>query len=85
MMLQGSGYSVTIRGRAGLRYHEGGKTMFVDGEMLVPPPHDYVVWTSSIGRWDGADEPVSEEEKRRIIANLEAFFRANGIHATFEP
>jgi hypothetical protein len=83
--LRGDGFSVTIRGRGSIRYHKVGKTMFVDGEMLVPPPHDYVVWTSSIGLWGGAGEPVSDDEKRRIIANLDAVLRANGIKARFEP
>lgn len=81
----GDGFSVTLLGRSGLRYCEGDRTMHIDGEMLVGPPHGFVVYTNTIGRWEGAEEPVGDDEKRRIIANLAAAFRFEGLAVDFEP
>jgi hypothetical protein len=77
-----SDFRVTILGRSGLRYRHGTKTVFIDGEMLTGA-FDFVVYTNSIARWDDA-RVISEGERKTIVANIGAVFRANGLTADFE-
>jgi hypothetical protein len=73
---------VTMLGRAGLRYREGDRTMFVDGEILAGPV-DYDVRKSSIGVWDDTKQAATEEEKQRIIDNIAALFKKGGVSVQF--
>jgi len=77
-----SDFGVTILGRSGLRYRQGMKTVSIDGEMLTGA-FDFVVYTNSIARWDD-DRVISDDERKTIVANIEAVFRANGLSADFE-
>jgi hypothetical protein len=79
----GPGCGVTVLGRAGLRYREGSRTIFVDGEMLTGK-YDFVIYSSSIQAWEGSKEPISEDERRRIVANVQAAFQQNGLAADVE-
>ena len=56
--------------------------MFVDGEMLVGAVH-YQVRKSSIGIWDDTRDVATEQEKQRVIDNIEALFRKNGMVVEF--
>lgn len=81
--MSGPGCGVTVLGRAGLRYREGDRTIFVDGEMPTGE-FDFVVYASSIGVWEGSEESISEAERQRIISNIQAAFRQNGMRADIE-
>ncbi len=74
---------VTLLGRSGVRYREGSKTVFINGEMLTGE-FDLVVYTNSIKVWEGSQEPVSEESKQRILTNMQAVFRKHGVVVDFE-
>src|SRR5262245_48559403 len=75
--LAGPSCSLTVR-RAGLHYREGDRTVFVDGEMLAAGEFDFVIYTSSICAWEESREPISDAERERIIANIQAAFRQDG-------
>jgi hypothetical protein len=87
----GDGCTIELLGRTGLKYTEGATTLFVGGERLVGKP-DYVVYANSIGPWEGyldSSAPVvpywedprrlPDAERRRVLANIESAFRANGL------
>lgn len=57
--------------------------MFVDGEMLLGE-FDFAVYVSSIGIWDGSTEPVTEQERARIVANMKTALERKGVNARFE-
>jgi hypothetical protein len=81
--ISGPGCSVTVLGRAGLRYREGDRTIFVDGKMLTGE-FDFVVYASSISAWESSGERIAEAERKRIISNIEAAFRQNGMRVDVE-
>jgi len=64
-------YKVIVRGRSGLVYKEGEKTITVDSEQLSSSLGT-AVFTDSIKSWDApnSDKPLSDEDRRRIIANI---------------
>jgi hypothetical protein len=74
------GYSVEVLGRVGLRYGEGGKTMFVDSEVLAPPA-SMIIWPSRTTHWDPphADEAVDEATRHRIVERIRDAFRFRGV------
>jgi len=65
---------VTLLGRSGMRYREGSKTIFVDGEMLTGPV-DFVIYKNSICEWEALHETISEAEQGRIIENIRRICR----------
>jgi hypothetical protein len=69
---------VTILGRSGIRYREGTRTLFVDGEIQTGAS-DFIIYTSSIQIWNDDKQPISDAEKERIIANIEAVFQLQGL------
>jgi hypothetical protein len=79
----GAGCSVTILGRSGLRYQEGSKSLFVDGEMLAGAV-DFVIYINSIRAWEGSNEAISDDERQRIIANIKSVFQQNGLAVDVE-
>ena len=81
--MNGNGCKVTILGRSGLRYEEGTRKAFVDGEMLTGK-YDFAVYTKSIGLWENDGRPISEEEKKNIVANISLVFQQNGLVGVFE-
>ncbi|MFZ1865747.1 MAG: hypothetical protein WAU39_16100 [Polyangiales bacterium] len=81
-MLKGNGLSIRLRGRSGLQYSEGDRTMNIDAEMLTGAA-DLVVYPSSIGLWsDGTT--ADEDEKKRVLGNIQAALTKAGIKADFE-
>ena len=79
----GPGCGVTVLGRSGLRYREGSATLFVDGEMRNRLA-DFAIYGSSIQAWESATQPIEEAERRRIIANIVAAFKLNGLDVVVE-
>jgi len=75
-------HAVTVLGRTGLRYTEGGRSMFVDSEMLARP-NGIAVYRESISRWDTPHEAdaLSEGDRERILASIVAAVRLQGLDA----
>jgi hypothetical protein len=73
---------ITLLGRTGLRYTEGGRSMFVDSEMLARP-NGIAVYRESISRWDPPHEAdaLSEGDRERILASIVAALRLQGLDA----
>jgi len=76
---QPEGFSVTIRGRAGLWYAEGDHLLFVDSELLVGPAA-CVVWSRSIKAWEPPyeAETIDSAKRQSILENIRRWFRAGG-------
>ena len=79
----GPGCGVTVLGRAGLRYREGARTICVDGEMLTGK-YSFVIYAGSIRAWEGSDEPISDDERLRIVGNIQMTFQQYGLAADVE-
>jgi len=79
----GDGFRINVLGRSGLTYTRGSRTATIDGEMLVGS-FDFVVYTGSIRDWDGSAGPITDEEKKQILADIEAAFRSSGLAVDFE-
>ena len=64
-------YKVVARGRSGLLYREGEKTITVDSEMLSESL-GVAVFTDSIKSWNApySEETLSDEDRSRIIENI---------------
>jgi hypothetical protein len=73
---------VTVLGRTGQRYTEGGRSMFVDSEMLARP-NGIAVYRESISRWDPQHESgaLTEGDRERILASIVATLRLRGLDA----
>jgi len=70
-VVEGSnGVSVEVLGRTGMRYSEGGRSCFVDSEVLASPA--IAVWPSGIRRLDPPheDDLLTEDDRRRILQNI---------------
>jgi hypothetical protein len=75
-------HAVTVLGRTGLLYTEGGRSMFVDSEMLARP-NGIAVYRESISRWDPPHEAgaLTEGDRERILASIVAALRLQGLDA----
>lgn len=78
------GFSVEVLGRTGLRYREGGRSFFVDAEVLVPPA-GIAVYGDSITDEEPTAEPlpVSPQVRRRILDNIGAVLALHGVPVDF--
>ena len=73
-----SGFSVRVLGRTGLRYVEGGHSVWIDSEVLAAPP-SIVMAPHSMRAWEGPEpRPVSEPDRRRVAGNIKRAFEACG-------
>ena len=74
------GYSVEVLGRTGLLYREYDRSVFIDSEVLAPPA-GILVYRDSIRHWQSppGDCEVSETERERILGNVLAILRSQGI------
>jgi hypothetical protein len=79
LIMDGSGYSVQILGRVGLRYREGERAIFVDSEILAGE-NSIGAYSGSIKAWDPPNEkdPIDEEERSRIIDNIRRALESKG-------
>jgi hypothetical protein len=64
-------YKVIAKGRSGLIYKEGDKTISVDSELLSESL-GIAIFTDSIKSWDApySEEVLSDEDRNRIIENI---------------
>jgi hypothetical protein len=68
------GITIEVLGRTGIRYTEGGRSCFVDSEVLAVPA--VAVWPSGIRRWEPPheEELLTDADRERILRNIaEAF------------
>ena len=74
------GYSVEILTRSLIKYREGPRALTVSSETLLPPA-GLAVYTSTILRWDPPHdaEPISGDERRRVVDNIVAALGSQGI------
>ena len=70
-------YKVKLRGRSGVVYEEGGKTVQIEAEMLAEEI-DLVIYFESIRHWE------SLEERKRIKANVTAALKEKGLAIEWE-
>jgi hypothetical protein len=75
-----TGYSVEVLGRVGLHYSEGDRVLYIESEMLAGPA-GLIVYSGSIRAETPSDEeqPIDSEERSRIIENVRAAFRFQGL------
>lgn len=64
----------------GLRYEEGGMTMFMDSEVLAPRA-SMIIWPSRTTHWDPphADQAVDEATRHRIVKRIREALRFRGV------
>ena len=69
MIESDTGYSVERLGRDGLRYHEGGRSVLIDVEMLATK--GFAIYADSIKKWDPPNKSrISNQERDRIVDNV---------------
>lgn len=77
-----AGFSVETLGRAGLKYTEGQKSVFIDSEILVPiDGYSMAVMKQSIRLWVGQNlitQEIDKGNRDRIMENIRAAFRSQG-------
>ena len=77
------GFSVATVGRAGLRYREGGRSLFVDSEFLVGPT--LMVVYSSRMRWEHSGEQADAATKLRVAENIRRAAESQGYRIRIDP
>ncbi len=79
IIVSDEGFSVQVLGMTGLRYQQGQHWLHVNSESLASP-HGLVVYTSSIKTWkEPQGQPISDEEKSKIIENIRHAFEFRNI------
>ena len=78
--LSSEGFSVEILGRTGLMYREGGRQMFIDSEVLMPPA-GILIYRDSIVGWQAphSAESVGDGERDRIVRNIIDALGSQGV------
>ena len=72
------GFSVSVLGRTGMRYSEGGRSVCIDSEVLAKP-RAIAMSKGSIRLWEGsAGTEVGDHDRDRIAANIKRAFDACG-------
>jgi hypothetical protein len=73
-----AGFSVKVLGRTGLRYQEGGRSVWINSEVLAKPGA-IAMNKDSIKYWEGCDPgQVSDADRDRIADNIKRVFEACG-------
>jgi hypothetical protein len=83
-----AGFSVRVLGRTGMRYMEGGRSVWIDSELLGKPAA-FSLHKDSITTWEGdAAEKVSDADRDRIAENIKRAFEFCGyelqVHTAFD-
>lgn len=72
------GFSVRVLGRTGMSYEEGGRSVWIDSEVLAAP-HGIALYKESMRVWEGPEPgPVTDEDRDRIVDNIKRAFLACG-------
>jgi len=70
IVVNDEGFSVQVLGMTGLRFQQDDRWLHVNSESLASP-HGLVVYRSSIKKWaEPEGQPISPEEKTRIVENI---------------
>jgi hypothetical protein len=73
-----AGFSVRVLGRTGMRYAEGGRSVWIDSEVLGKPGA-IALFKDSIKTWeDEGAGPVSAADRDRIASNIKRAFEFCG-------
>ena len=85
MLFLKQSYRVTMRGRSGVVYEEGGKTVNIEAELLTGEI-DLVLYFDSIRHWQPPHERevISQDEKWRIKENVTAALEGKGLSIEWE-
>jgi hypothetical protein len=76
-----SGFSVRVLGRTGMRYTEGGRSVWIDSEVLATPdPPTIAMYKDSMKVWEDPahPEPLTAEEQDTIARNIKRAFECCG-------
>ena len=73
-----AGFSVKVLGRTGMRYTEGGRSVWIDSEVLATP-RTMVMYKESMKVWEGEGAgPLSAADRDRIADNIKRAFDSCG-------
>jgi hypothetical protein len=81
-----AGYSVTVLGRTGMRYVEGGRSIRIDSEVLAKPgPGAIAMFKDSIVAWEPPDESdeLTAADRDRIAGNIKRHSKRAGMSFRF--
>lgn len=83
-----AGFSVKVLGRTGMRYMEGGRSVWIDSEVLGKPGA-IALFKDSIKTWEGdSPEQMSDADRDRIAENIKRAFEFCGyelqVHEPFD-
>ena len=78
-------YIVSLRGRSGVIYIEGKKTVLIEAEMLTGPT-DLVIYLECLTRWQHPNEHeiLTIDDKKRIKQNVSEELENKGIIIDWE-
>lgn len=81
------GFSVRVLGMTGMRYTEGGRSVWINSEVLVNGA--IAMAKGTIRFWEGPEpDEVSGEDRERIANNIKRAFEARGreleVHEPFD-
>ncbi len=78
-------YIVKFRGRSGVIYKEGDRSVQIEAEMLSGSI-DLVIYSEGIKAWQPPhdDEIISTEEKKNIIVNITKYLEEKGLSIEWE-
>ena len=85
MFFNSKKYKVSLRGRSGVIYKEGKRTMHIEAEMMVGPT-DLVIYSDSLCCWQPPheDDVLTVEDKQRIKENIIKELEKNGLNIDWE-
>jgi hypothetical protein len=79
MIFRRQGFKVKLKGRTGVEYVEGNRTLVLSCESLAST--GMVIYSDSLGTWQTPDGvSLSEDEKVRIKANVTDDLTRHHIH-----
>jgi len=78
-------FAVSIVDRERMRYQEPGRSLIVSAEALLGDRPFAVYWNYMVTEVPGVDEYLNEDERLKIVDNIQAWFRLRGYEVDFFP
>ena len=78
-------FAVNIVDRERMRYQEQGRSLIVSAEALLGDRPFAIYWNCMASEIPGVDEYLNEDERLRIVGNIQAWFRLRGYEVDFFP
>jgi len=72
-----NGITIRMKDRSGIVYEMSDDFLEIGGEILVNPI-GFIISESSIKKWTKSGKIISEDEKEKIIKNIEEYFFKQG-------